>query len=247
MSGGRLTALQRRILRALARLEPPWTLSGGGALVGFHLGHRETRDLDLFWRERGELGELLAEAPVEVLVEGSTIAVDTRRELLASKIATLLERSEIRDLADVKALLDSGADLDAGLRDAPAKDAGFSPLTLAWVLKSYDTRPAAQALGLSESQAKELEAFRHWLIDRITRVAAPEWTPGAGTVHASVLPVTGRVLQSRRWPETQPPPSRLPARGRSRGRRPVTTPSPPAGAATTTRTTAPSRTTRSAA
>jgi hypothetical protein len=204
----------------LARLEPPWTLTGGGALVGFHVGHRETRDLDLFWRERGELGELLGEAlgalraegltaqalrtapafaelhvadgssscvvdlvaepfpsieaPIEVLVEGSTIAVDTRRELLASKIATLLERSEIRDLADVKALLDSGADLDAGLRDAPAKDAGFSPLTLAWVLKSYDTRPAAQALGLSESRAREIETFRHWLIDRITKLAKPE-------------------------------------------------------------------------
>ncbi len=189
-------------------------------LVGFHLEHRETRDLDLFWRERGELGQLLAEAlgalrahgltaqalrtapafaelqvadgssscvvdlvaepfpaleaPDKVEVEGSTIAVDTRRELLASKVATLLERSEIRDLADVKALLDAGGDLDAALRDAPTKDAGFSPLTLAWVLKSHDTRPAADALGLGESQARALEDFRHWLIDRITTLAAPE-------------------------------------------------------------------------
>lgn len=220
MSGARLTALQRRILRVLAPLHPPWTLSGGGALAGFHLAHRETRDLDLFWRQRGELGELLAEslgalradgldaqalrtapafaqlhvtdgttscvvdlvaepfpaieAPVKVAVEGSTIAVDTRRELLASKLATLLERSEIRDLADVKALLDAGGDLEAGLRDAPAKDAGFSPLTLAWVLKGYDTAPAAKALGLSDAQAEELGVFRQWLIDRLTTLAAPE-------------------------------------------------------------------------
>jgi len=220
MPGSGLTALQRRILRGLADLRPSWTLTGGGALVGFHLGHRETRDLDLFWRERSELGQLLAEsldalrghglevhslrtapafaelqvsdgsdscivdlvaepfpaieAPAKVVVEDSTIAVDTRRELLASKLATLLERSEIRDLADVKALLDSGGDLEQGLRDAPAKDAGFSPLTLAWVLEGYDTRPAATALGLSDPRAEELEAFRHWLIDRITTLTVPQ-------------------------------------------------------------------------
>jgi hypothetical protein len=220
MSGSRLSCLQRRALRVLARLDPPWTLTGGGALVGFHLGHRETRDLDLFWRNRGELGDLVAdalgalrsdgldaqalriapafaelrvtdgtdacivdlvaepfapvEAPVRAEIEGTPIAVDSRRELLASKLATLLERSEVRDLADVKALLEAGGDLEAGLRDAPLKDAGFSSLTLAWVLKSYDPRPAAKALGLSDSRVEELVSFRQWLIDRLTSLAAPE-------------------------------------------------------------------------
>lgn len=220
MSGSRLTPLQRRILRVLARLDPPWTLTGGGALVAFHLAHRETRDLDLFWRERRELGDLVAlalaalrtdgldaevlrtapafgelrvedgsgscivdlvaepfapiEAPVVVHVEDAAIAIDSRRELLASKLATLLERSEIRDLADVKALLDAGGDLETGLRDAPAKDAGFSPLTLAWVLKSYDPRPAAKALGAEGTRVEELVSFRQWLIDRHTTLAAPE-------------------------------------------------------------------------
>lgn len=220
MSGSKLSCLQRRALRVLARLDPPWTLTGGGALVGFHLGHRETRDLDLFWRNRGELGDLVAdalgalrsdglgaqalriapafaelrvtdgtdacivdlvaepfapvEAPVRAEIEGTPIAVDSRRELLASKLATLLERSEVRDLADVKALLEAGGDLEAGLRDAPLKDAGFSSLTLAWVLKSYDPRPAAKALGLSDSRVEELVSFRQWLIDRLTSLAAPE-------------------------------------------------------------------------
>lgn len=220
MSGGSLTPLQRRILRVLAPLDPPWTLTGGGALVGFHLAHRETRDLDLFWRERRELGDLVAlalaalrtdgldaevlrtapafgelrvedgsgscivdlvaepfapvEAPVTAHVEDATIAVDSRRELLASKLATLLERSEIRDLADVKALLDAGGDLETGLRDAPAKDAGFSPLTLAWVLRSYDPRPAATALGAEDARVEDLVSFRQWLIDRLTTLAAPE-------------------------------------------------------------------------
>jgi hypothetical protein len=32
--------LQWRILRVLADLDPPWVLTGGGALAGFHLKHR---------------------------------------------------------------------------------------------------------------------------------------------------------------------------------------------------------------
>ena len=220
MSGDRLTPLQRRILRVLAGLTPPWTLTGGGALAGIHLGHRETRDLDLFWRNRRELGTLVAETvaalqgdglgvqvlrtapafgelrvsdgadtcivdlvaepfapigpPDQAAMEGVTIAVDSRHELLASKLATLLERSEIRDLADVKALLDAGGDFESALRDAPMKDAGFSPLTLAWVLKSYDPRPAALALGWNETDTQALVAFRQWLLERLTATAAPE-------------------------------------------------------------------------
>jgi hypothetical protein len=220
VSGNRLTPLQCRILRVLAGLTPPWTLTGGGALAGVHLGHRETRDLDLFWRNRGELGTLVAEAvaalqsddlgaqilrtapafgelrvsdaadtcvvdlvaepfgsiapPDRVVIDGSTISVDSRHEILASKLATLLERSEIRDLADVKALLDAGGDLRSALRDAPLKDAGFSPLTLAWVLKSYDPRPAARALGWSDADSRSLVAFRDWLLEQLTSAAAPE-------------------------------------------------------------------------
>ena len=136
MSGDGLTP--RRILRALAGLNPPWTLTGGGALAGFHLAHRETRDLDLFWRRRGELGSLLSDAvaalradglgvralrtapafgelrvsdgtdtcivdlvaepfgpiaaPDQAIIDGTAIAVDSRYEILASKLATLLER-----------------------------------------------------------------------------------------------------------------------------------------------------------
>ncbi len=58
MPAGRLTGLQERVLIALAAIDPPWTLSGGGALVGFHTRHRETRDLDLFWQARTRLDDL---------------------------------------------------------------------------------------------------------------------------------------------------------------------------------------------
>jgi hypothetical protein len=112
--------------------------------------------------------------PDRAVVEGAAIAVDSRHEILASKLATLLERSEPRDLVDVKALLDAGEDLQAALRDAPRKDAGFSPLTLAWVLKGTDLRPALKALGWSAAVVEQLLAFRDWLIDRLTAFAAPE-------------------------------------------------------------------------
>jgi hypothetical protein len=85
-----------------------------------------------------------------------------RHELLASKLATLLERSEIRDFVDVKALVDAGGDLHAALGDVPKKDAGFSSLTLACVLKGFDPRPAAKALGYSAAQTEELLSFRQW-------------------------------------------------------------------------------------
>jgi hypothetical protein len=220
VSGGRLTALQRRILGVLAGITPRWTLTGGGALAGVHLGNRETRDLDLFWRNRTELGTLVADAtsilraagldihvlrtapafselrvsdgrdtcivdlvaepfaaiesPEQAVVEGAAISVDSKHEILASKLATLLERSEARDLVDLKALLDAGGDLHAGLRDAPKKDAGFSPLTLAWVLKDFDPRPALKALGWGARETEELVSFRQWLISRLTASAVPE-------------------------------------------------------------------------
>ena len=43
-----LSALQEDFLHAFFRREGRFFLTGGGALAGFHLGHRETHDLDLF-------------------------------------------------------------------------------------------------------------------------------------------------------------------------------------------------------
>ena len=43
-----LTPLQRQLLHAFFERESGFFLSGGAALVGFYLHHRETEDLDLF-------------------------------------------------------------------------------------------------------------------------------------------------------------------------------------------------------
>jgi Nucleotidyl transferase AbiEii toxin, Type IV TA system len=45
---GRLTRLQADVLDAFFEHEGRFYLTGGGALAGYHLRHRETHDLDLF-------------------------------------------------------------------------------------------------------------------------------------------------------------------------------------------------------
>jgi hypothetical protein len=44
----RLTPLQRDLLEAFFQRESRFFLTGGAALAGYHLGHRETADLNLF-------------------------------------------------------------------------------------------------------------------------------------------------------------------------------------------------------
>jgi hypothetical protein len=214
-----LDPLQERVLRTLASAVPGWVLTGGGALVGFHLKHRQTRDLDLFWRGRSSLEDLphivrealrreglavesLQTAPsfhrfrvtdetktcIVDLVADSTpaveppsptpfgetcISVDTRHEILVSKLCALLGRCELRDLQDVKALVDSGADLDRALADAPIKDGGFSRLTLAWVLRDISVKVLAAAAGWEPKEIEALRRFQEWLIEHLTSTARP--------------------------------------------------------------------------
>jgi hypothetical protein len=215
-----LTSLQEHILGVLVHLSPPWTLTGGGALAAVDARHRDTRDLDLFWRDRRDLGDsareaaaalhaaglrvdvlrtspmfaalrvegrdsvcvvdLVAEpgpaleAPRSVPIAGVAIRVDTLHEILVNKLTALLGRAEPRDLWDVKVLVDLGVDLERALADAPRKDGGFSPLTLAWVLRDWQPAVLATASGWPESVARELGPFRDWLVDRLATGSRPE-------------------------------------------------------------------------
>lgn len=216
-----LTNLQRDILEILADLVPRWTLSGGAALVGFHLHHRTTRDLDLFWHDtnaieearracisrlqraglalrelrtspgfaelevrRGKadaeevvLVDLIAEPvaniekPLAMPVGVAVISVDSPHEILVNKLCALLHRSELRDLDDVRALLESGLSLDRALEDAPRKDGGFSALVLSWLLSGWDLRSAARAAELAERDIDALDAFRGRLLEHLVRRA----------------------------------------------------------------------------
>ena len=115
-----------------------------------------------------------AEDPLRVSLGNITIKVDTPQEILANKLCALLGRAEIRDLVDVESLLRSGADLKKALADAPRKDAGFSPLTLAWVLRDLRPKLLARVAGFGEAEAENLESFRERLVSALLETGAPE-------------------------------------------------------------------------
>ncbi len=155
-----LSPLQVRVIRALAHLE--WTLTGGAALAGFHLGHRVTRVLDFFGMGTGELDRIPSEVEMRLIADGSHVdrfqrspgfvrlrmasaneaipvdlvaepmpaieppleaepgvRVDTRFAILVNKLGVLLSRWAVRNLVDVRALLDAGEDLKRGLKESP--------------------------------------------------------------------------------------------------------------------------------
>lgn len=81
-----LSQLQKDFLNAFFRRESGFFLSGGAALAGFYIGHRETQDLDLFTLENEiEKGvELMNEVAQEIgaSVEALQTSPDFRRFLL---------------------------------------------------------------------------------------------------------------------------------------------------------------------
>jgi predicted nucleotidyltransferase len=107
------------------------------------------------------------DSPRERMVSGASVQVASPHDLLVDKLCALLGRAEIRDLVDVRALLGAGEDLDRALRDAPRRDAGFSPLTLAWVIRGLPVASLAQSADLPTEQAAELARFRDELVARL--------------------------------------------------------------------------------
>jgi hypothetical protein len=96
---------------------------------------------------------------------GVSVQVDSAREILVNKVVALLSRSELRDLVDVRALVASGGSLTDAVAQAPQKDAGFSPLTLAWVLRGFPVEKLARLEGAPESDVAALASFRDELVE----------------------------------------------------------------------------------
>lgn len=115
----------------------------------------------------------IAEAAQPQIVDGATIQVETPHQLLVNKLCALLSRSELRDLVDIRALVESGADLVRALRDCPGQDAGFSPLTFAWGANSLPLRRLAALQGCTEEEIDSLEQFRDDLVAKVIAEAAP--------------------------------------------------------------------------
>jgi len=178
-----LTSLQQRILEALAGIEPPFVVAGGGAVAGFYLGHRTTRDLDLFWRRLAALGDLPEtdrcvldlvadpaaprEPPVRFTLGNVEIQVESTATLLAEKLCALLGRTEARDLDDAGRLLATGTLFERSVALASQIDGGFSPVTLAWVLNGWDLKSVGAQGGYDEEALGRLEGVRSMLIERL--------------------------------------------------------------------------------
>jgi hypothetical protein len=209
----RLTRFQAEILEAFFRNETTFFLTGGGALAGYHLGHRETHDLDLFtvvpvmddgvralrsaatalgasWQEVRTAPEfrrvLLSRGDESVIVDlvvehaeqlrpekplYGLVRVDPAEEIFANKLCTLLGRSEIRDLVDVRALEGLGLSLTEALAAGQRKDGGLTPAQLAWVLSQITIGDDAALPG--EVPPAELRAYLRSLIDRLVRLSHP--------------------------------------------------------------------------
>ena len=85
-----------------------------------------------------------------------------------------LRRSELRDLIDVRVLIESGLDLTRALADCPGQDAGFSPLTFAWSERALPIRRVAAAQGWSNTDIDALEQYRDDLVARVLAESQPD-------------------------------------------------------------------------
>jgi nucleotidyltransferase AbiEii toxin of type IV toxin-antitoxin system len=143
LANSKLTTLQKDFLNAFFGREDRFFLTGGAALAGFHLGHRETHN-----------------------------RVDPPEEILANKLCTLLERAEIRDLVDVRALEMAGCRVENALPFAALKDTGLTPAQLGWVLNQIELGDDLVPPG--DVSTEELRLYLADLIARLAHIAFPE-------------------------------------------------------------------------
>jgi hypothetical protein len=146
-----LTELQDRILRLFFDRRDEFFLTGGAALVGFYLHHRETLKIETLRRSpdfrrfllrsasEGVVVDLVKDVSPQLLKKISVgrVVIDSVQEILANKLCALLSRTEVRDLVDVARLEEAGNDPIAAIELAFRKDAGMSAGQLAWVLSSF--------------------------------------------------------------------------------------------------------------
>ncbi len=139
---------------------------------------QESGDFKRFSVSRGEaltLVDLVIDRAPQVNATKAAygkVLVDQPGEIAANKLCALLDRTEVRDLVDLKLLLASGLQLSDVVRDAQRKHMGADPATLAWVLSQ--SRPVAAAVVPEGMSPAEIDAFREELIAELTRMAVPK-------------------------------------------------------------------------
>lgn len=99
------------------------------------------------------------------------IRIDPPEEILANKLCTLLSRSEIRDLVDVRALELAGYKVEEALPFASQKDGGLTAAQLAWLLS--EVKFGNDLIPPGEVSLPELQQYLNDLIERLKRLALP--------------------------------------------------------------------------
>jgi hypothetical protein len=109
-----------------------------------------------------------------------SIRVDSPQEILANKLCTLLSRSEMRDLVDVRALELAGFRIEDALPLAQLKDGGLTPAQLGWVLSEVKLEgPPNAKIALEGSDEGmptigEMTAFLDDLTRRFVAMSRPK-------------------------------------------------------------------------
>ena len=101
-----------------------------------------------------------------------SVLVDPLREIAANKICAVLDRSEIRDVFDLREILRSGLTLPEIVRDAQKKHAGADPGSIACSLSQHPI--IAGVSGIKGAGTEEIAEFRDQLIADLLRLATPQ-------------------------------------------------------------------------
>lgn len=151
MSYGSLNSLQIRVLKALAPIGYEWRLTGGGALIVAYTHHRETEDLDLFFKSKQ-----LEHIPREVclILENQGLKVITLQNSLS------FVRLEVRSDTE-RVLVDLVADPVPMIEEPTLWDCAGTSILI-------DTEHEITVNNLDYHQVERLDGFRQDLIDRLT-------------------------------------------------------------------------------
>jgi len=102
------------------------------------------------------------------------VRLPSAQALLADKLCALLSRIEGRDLDDTVTLLGLGCDLAQALDDAFQIDRGFSPMTLAWILRTWPMKNVVAVERWDEAKVAQIDADRLRLAERLVDAAGSE-------------------------------------------------------------------------
>ncbi len=203
----RLTEIQIAVLERFFAHEKRFFLTGGAALAGFLIGHRETSDLDLFATEdaldAGERALRTAAAELNASVEETQTAPGFRRRLLRQG-----DRSVIVDLVHDATPQGAGPKLEiSGIRVDPPLEVLANKLCA--LLARAEIRDLVDARALEQSGESIEEALRiasrkdagltpaqlAWVLSEI-RIGDDARVPGGATgdeLRAYLADVTARL------------------------------------------------------